>query len=86
MGPMSYVLCHIHRTQAILANTRGGVSRGRAHGIWHMDMGIWAYGIGYIWDIYQIANSNRPLGAWDQLRDQRGQRRRYWPPFAPWVQ
>jgi hypothetical protein len=22
----------------------------------------------------------------DQLRDQRGQRRRYWPPFAPWVQ
>jgi hypothetical protein len=21
-----------------------------------------------------------------QLRDQRGQRRRYWPPFAPWVQ
>jgi hypothetical protein len=21
----------------------------------------------------------------DQLRDQRGQRRRYWPPFAPWV-
>jgi hypothetical protein len=21
-----------------------------------------------------------------QLRDQRGQRRRYWPPFAPWIQ
>jgi hypothetical protein len=24
--------------------------------------------------------------ALDQLRDQRGQRRPYWPPFAPWVQ
>jgi hypothetical protein len=22
----------------------------------------------------------------DQLRDQRGQGARYWPPFAPWVQ
>jgi hypothetical protein len=22
----------------------------------------------------------------DELRDQRGQRRRYWPMFAPWVQ
>jgi hypothetical protein len=25
-------------------------------------------------------------GVSDQLRDQRGQRRPYWPPFAPWVQ
>jgi hypothetical protein len=33
--------------------------------------------------LFIVCGRGRPL---DQLRDQRGQRRRYWPPFAPWVQ
>jgi hypothetical protein len=36
--------------------------------------------------MYELKGMRSDRRPQDQLRDQRGQRRRYWPPFAPWVQ
>jgi hypothetical protein len=35
---------------------------------------------------YLVTFRFRPVAVRDQLRDQRGQGPRIWPPFAPWVQ
>jgi hypothetical protein len=39
------------------------------------------------WNLLLSTGGVAPISprATDQLRDQRGHRRRYWPPFTPWV-